>query len=48
MGSYVLLATSNEESIPVDTSFGRKKKDGMIIVTGEFVSLMISPASTPS
>ena len=48
IGSNILLATSNEESIAVDTSFGKRKKDGTIIRTGEFVSLTISPASSPS
>ena len=48
IGSYVLFATSDEEAIPLDTSFGKKKKDGTIIVNGEFISLQISLASSPS
>jgi hypothetical protein len=47
-GLIVLFATADEESIAVDTSFGKKKKDGSIIRTGEFVSLVISLASSPS
>ena len=47
-GPYVIFATADEEDIPVDTSFGKKKKDGTVIHTGQFVSCMISQASAPS
>ena len=47
-GFIVLFATADEESIAVDTSFGKKKKDRTIVRTGEFVSLIISLASSPS
>ena len=48
IGQYVLFAVSDGKQIKVDTSFGHRKKDGTISFTGDFVSLMIGLASSPS
>ena len=48
IGSYVLFAISDGKLIQIDTSFGYRKKDATISFTGDFVSLMISLASSPS
>jgi hypothetical protein len=48
IGSYILFAISDGKLIQVDTSFGYRKKDATISFTGDFVSLMIGLASSPS
>ena len=42
-----LFASADELQVTKDTSYGKKKKDGSLRVTGEFVFMMISTYSVP-
>ena len=37
-----LFASADDLQVPRDTSYGKKKKDGTLIVSGEIVFMMIS------
>ena len=48
LGEKILFAISDGKSISHDSSYGKKKNDGTVTLTDEFVSLFISLASSPS